>query len=245
MKRFEKTSAFRYMHKDHDDKVFILEKVNENSCTFVHTPLFDAKLQIDAPFADCKNWKKTKKEIPQLAPPAIVASKTAAKTGQLEGDYLKAFVQTLVMEAYFDNSPCQALQYSVSPAGVYTSAKLKKQELLLYPVGTVQVVKLEDVSKIKNIHLQLHGHHFQLSPPKALSKFSDDGTGHLVPWFWVQTVEEPEEANMVLKMKDYKGLSLPVLTNDKPLGPNVQLVKATEESLAAISVQPKKKAKRS
>ena len=185
MKRFEKTSAFRYMHKDHDDKVFFLEKVNENSCTFAHTPLFDAKLQIDAPFADCKNWKKTKKEIPQLAPPAIVASKTAAKTGQLEGDYLKAFVQTLVMEAYFDNSPCQALQYSVSPAGVYTFAKLKKQELLLYPLGTVQVVKLEDVSKIKNIHLQLHGHHFQLSPPKALSKFSDDGTGHLVPWFWV------------------------------------------------------------
>ena len=52
--------------------------------------------------------------------------------------------------------------------------------------------------------------------------------------------KEDAEANMIIKMTDFKGIQVPVLTNSIPLLPNTLLCRLKD---AAI-VQPKKKAKK-
>ena len=229
------------MHKDHGEKIYLLKAINEDHCLFLHQPLFGEKEEIQVAFSEVKAWKKTKRDPPQLAPPQLVQAKMAMKGGALLVDYNKSHVQSLLMEAYFDNPPCQQLQFSLTPSGVYTSGKVKKSELQLYPVGMLHLVKAEDLSKSKHIHMDFGGLHFAIVPYRCLSSFKDDEKGVFIPWNWVQVTEEDAEANMIIKMTDFKGIQVPVLTNSILLLPNTLLCRLKD---AAI-VQQKKKAKKS
>lgn len=114
---------------------------------------------------------KTKTEPTQLFPADLVASKIAAKKGQVFSDYLEAYVQTIVPEACLERSGSAELSFSLHPSGVYTSKKVKKGDLQLYPLGIAQLVKAEYVGKIKGIRLKYEGIRFQLSTYKQLSSF--------------------------------------------------------------------------
>ncbi|CAK9013858.1 unnamed protein product, partial [Durusdinium trenchii] len=95
----------------------------------------------------------------------------AAKKGQVFSDYLEAYVQTIVPEACLERSGSAELSFSLHPSGVYTSKKVKKGDLQLYPLGIAQLVKAEYVGKIKGIRLKYEGIRFQLSTYKQLSSF--------------------------------------------------------------------------
>ena len=228
------------MHKDHGEKVYTLVAINEDHCLLLHQPLFGGKDEIQVPFSEVKAWKKTKKEPPQLATPQFVLAKLAMKGGALLLDYNKSYVQSLLLEAYFDNLPCQKLQFSLNPSGVYTSGKVKKAELLLYPAGMLHLVKPEDLQKSKHIHMTFDNMHFAIVPYKGISSFKDDEKGMFIPWNWVQVTEDEDEANMVIKMTNFKGIQIPVLTNTDQLVADTLLCRLKD----GIIVQPKKKAKK-
>lgn len=234
----------RYVHQQYEDRIFTFEKMMANHCLFRFAPMFGEPLTVEAPFDTLKQWKRTKKEIPKLLPSGLVECKLASQAmGQVQGDYLRSYVQCVICEAFFANPCPQKLQFSLNPSGVYTSTKAKKGELQLFPLGVVQEVKPENLKKVKGLVLQYQGHHFQLAPYKALAQAEADAPGVLIPYQWVQASDDAETCNMTIKQVIVKEVSLPVLVNQSgPISSDTLLVKPS--SSCATSSQPKKKAKK-
>ncbi|CAK9015872.1 Uncharacterized protein SCF082_LOCUS12940, partial [Durusdinium trenchii] len=180
--------------------------------------LFDSSIVIHADFHSLKQWKVTKQQPPLLCPVELMKSRTGTSSdSSIYMDMRRGEVQSIVNEAYLQHLPGDQLLFSLHPSNVFCSTKVKKNEINLYPVGVVHMVKPADVPKIKGIHLKYKGFDWTLTPYRSLPAFDDSKAGYLVAYNWVQTAEEEEEANMTVKWLTIRGLSLPVLQNCVPL----------------------------
>lgn len=224
---------------EHTDKVFTLKALTTDKCIFEHAPLFGEKIVMQSGLDELKLWKKTKKELPKLAPEDFVSQRMVGKAGQPLLDYYKAYVDYVLREAYFANLVKVKLHFSLSPAGVYSSLKIKKEGLQLYPLGHVQLMKPEDTKKTKNLIAQYEGHSFQILPYKSVTAFDAKDKGHLIPFFWVQDTEEETKCNMAPKMVNFMDLKIPILYNPAPINGMDQLLKAAPEETADGSAKKK------
>lgn len=46
--------------------IFVLKELSDVACKFVHTPISGNPVEVECEFKDCKQWKKTKKDMTQL-----------------------------------------------------------------------------------------------------------------------------------------------------------------------------------
>eukprot|EP00438_Fugacium_kawagutii_P004869 Skav203385 [mRNA] locus=scaffold1379:411164:415169:+ [translate_table: standard] len=220
----------QYIHqKDYADQVFTLKALTNDQCIFEHVPLFGEKIVVKAGLDELKHWKRTKKDLPQLAPEDFVAQRMVGKSGQILLGYYKAYVDYVLHEAYFANLVKGKLHFSLCPTGVYSKDKIKKGDLQLFPLGHVQVIKPEDVKKTKNLIVQYEGHSFQIVPHKSVAAFDAKDKGHFIPFFWVQETQEETLCNMQPKVVTFMDLKIPILINAGPINSMDQLLKADQQ----------------
>ena len=213
-------------------------------CVFSHQPLFENAIVVDAKFTSLKEWKATKQQCPVACPMDVQKAKLGdAKDSIIFLELLKGQVQAIVNKAYLDNMDNSNVTFTLHPSVLYSNGKQKKGELVLYPVGTVQLVKPEDVNKIKGVHLKFKGVDFQLIPYKALNEFNQEKAGYLVAYNWVQQTEDADKVNMVVKWQSTEGLQLPVLQNSVPLGKYDPLYKAPLTAATDKPLSKKRKTK--
>eukprot|EP00438_Fugacium_kawagutii_P008080 Skav207896 [mRNA] locus=scaffold2233:84599:87309:+ [translate_table: standard] len=233
-----------YIHqKDYADQVFTLKALTNDQCIFEHVPLFGEKIVVKAGLDELKHWKRTKKDLPQLAPEDFVAQRMVGKSGQILLGYYKAYVDYVLHEAYFANLVKGKLHFSLCPTGVYSKDKIKKGDLQLFPLGHVQVIKPEDVKKTKNLIVQYEGHSFQIVPHKSVAAFDAKDKGHFIPFFWVQETQEETLCNMQPKVVTFMDLKIPILINAGPINSMDQLLKAAPPEAADAPAKKKGKKK--
>lgn len=87
---------------------------------------------------------------------------------------------------------------------------------------------------------------FLVQPYKACRGFDDDSAdGVLIPYNFVGTTSEEGDVTMVSKMVTFEGLKIPVLTNDKALAKEIQLLKAEPQDDEPAGAPSSKKRKKS
>ena len=122
--------------------------------------------------------------------------------------------------------------------------KVKKGALTLYPAGTIQSLKGKDLKKVKGVVVEYQSEHFLVQPYKAFKYFDDDSAdGALIPYNFVGKTSEEMDVTMVVKMVTYDGLKIPVLTNDKALTAESQLLQAEPLDDEALKAPASKKRK--
>ena len=201
-------------------------QIKDDCCIFVRTPLFGEKVEVQSDFSNLKGWKGTKRGLPQLCPQSLAASFLPTTSLPAYNDYLKATVQSIVWEAFLANSTSQGLQFSLSPSGLWTSVKIKKGGITLYPLGTISLVTSD---KPKVLVLEYEGKKFALSPYKQLNAFDPNSKGTLVPYYWAQDAEDADAANLTCKTAMFRGLALPTFMNTSAVEKNTQLLKFLED----------------
>lgn len=230
----------RYTHqKEHADKVFILKALTSDHCVFEHVPLFGDKIVVTSGLDELKLWKKTKRDLPKLAPEEFVSQRMVGKVGQPLLDYNKAYVDYVLHEAYFANLVKGKLHFSLNPAGVFSSIKIKKGDLQLFPLGHAQLIKPEEKKKTKNLVVHYGGYHFQIVPYKPVTAFDAKDKGYLIPLYWVQDTEEDGKCNMASKTIGFMDLKIPILYNSVSINSMDQLLKAAPAEAADGSTKKK------
>lgn len=218
-----------YQCKDYDDKVFVLVRLAEDHMVFTHTPVLDVPEEVQVEFSKLKTWKATKRQPPKLCPSGVASLKIAHTTDVFKAELKKTQLQLILLEA-FQSSISEvhgSLLFASMPGpGLFCSQKLKKGQLVLYPMGTVQSLKGKDSSKVKNVILEFQQEKFAVQSFKSLTEFTLEAEGMLVPYHYVQSIPEEEEPNMEVKMMTVKGVKLPVLTNTVAVPQNTLLTRA-------------------
>ena len=186
------------------------------------------------PFHELKLWKGTKKEAPIICPEEVCKAKRGDfKDTGMFFDWVRSEAQAILNEAYLNNMSEEKVIFALHPTSLYCSSKIKKGDLQLYPVGIIQVVKPEDVEKIKGLHLKYKGIDLQVVPYKPLTEFSLQKQGYMVAYNWIQENDDDEKINMVVKWQTIKGLAVPVLQNSVPLNQHDVLYKGPIKSSPA------------
>ena len=229
----------------HDEKVFKLKIWTESAVEFVHKPLFGVEETEVCDFSKLNAWKLTKRPMPKRCSPDLALLKTVHSSDTFKADLRKAEVQSLLLKAYKENMDTvhKSLIFAHLPApAIFCDVKVKKGGLTLFPVGTIQSLKGKDMKKVKGVVVEYQQEKFLVQPYKGFKDFEDDSAdGVLVPFNFVGSTSEEECVTMVGKMVTYEGLKTPVLTNDKPLGKETQLLKAAESEDGEASGAPASK----
>ena len=220
--------------------------MTDGQCKFLHKPLFGEEVSVLVDFADVKTWKATKRQASTLIPKDVAMSRLAWKTPSWVAEQMKTYTQQVVNKTFLDKLPEVELQFSLFPCAVHTATKIKKNDLQLYPVGTIQPVKDSESHKLRGIPVQYKGAKFQIMPPRALSSLEEDVPGTLVPFHCLSQTEDESEVNMQLKWMTVKGVSIPSFINSASLAANATLciVKQPWEfpgSTASVSTPVKKR----
>lgn len=223
-------NKLRYIHRDHGDQLFRLEKAEKDHCLFKHQPLFKEPLEVTTDWANVKQWKPSKKALPTLCPAAILEAKIVHASAQFKAEMQKAELTSILLKACLDNSKglVKSLAFVQNPQGLYTTCKFKKGELVLYPCGHLSLVKASDVLKVKGCVVQFQGGHYLVSPFKTVAQFDIDTDGVLTPYASVQTSDDSTSCNMGVTHVTVKGAKIPVLHNLVAVDRHTLLLKARE-----------------
>lgn len=218
-----------YTGKDHDEKVFAFSSIKEDHMVFSHTPIFGGAEHISVPFSDLKDWRATKRSPPKMCPEEVSSLKVAQNNDIFKMELKKAQLQLILLEAFQDHvgKVHESLVFASMPGpALFTSQKLKKGQLVLYPLGTVQSLKGKDLRKVKNMVLDFQHEKFGLQTFKNINEFDAQAEGMLVPYQFVQYVNDDEDPNMEVKLVNVKGVKIPVLSNCIPIPENTMLTRA-------------------
>ena len=237
------TIGDKYCHKDHGDMIFVLKELSDVACKFVHTPISGNPLEVECEFKDCKQWKKTKKDMTQLCHAQLALAKLPENSQVIKDEWNKIQISYLLFEAYMTFAQhAEAVVFAIHPTGLLCSKKLKKKELQLCPLGTVS--KLKDQSKLdssKGMYVRSQGEAWSLQPYKSFTAFDrPQDPGILCPFTFVKSTEDSKLVNMALVEIDFKGLTIPMLENTIAVDKDAWL--SREADLAAT--QPSKKRKK-
>ena len=231
----------------HEEKVFKLKNWTDSAVEFIHTPIFGPEETELCEFSSLNAWKSTKKAMPKRCTQDMALLKAVHTSDSFKADLKKAEVQSLLLKAYKDH--VQAVQNSLvfaqmpAPA-LFCNVKVKKGGLTLYPAGTIQSLKGKDLKKVKGVVVEYQSEHFLVQPYKAFKDFDDDSAeGALIPYNFVGKTSEEEDVTMVVKGVNYDGLRIPILTNEKALAADSQLLQADPENDEALKVPAAKKRK--
>ena len=231
----------------HEEKVFKLKNWTDSAVEFIHTPIFGPEETELCEFSSLNAWKSTKKAMPKRCTQDMALLKAVHTSDSFKADLKKAEVQSLLLKAYKDH--VQAVQNSLvfaqmpAPA-LFCNVKVKKGGLTLYPAGTIQSLKGKDLKKVKGVVVEYQNEHFLVQPYKAFKDFDDDSAeGALIPYNFVGKTSEEEDVTMVVKGVNYDGLRIPILTNEKALAADSQLLQADPENDEALKVPAAKKRK--
>eukprot|EP00435_Cladocopium_sp_Y103_P025348 s2703_g6.t1 len=231
----------------HDDKVFRLKSWTDTAVEFVHTPLFGAEETELCDFTNLNAWKLTKRGMPKRCTQDMALLKAVHTSETFKADLKKAEVQSLLLKAYKNHletvNKSLIFAHLPSPA-LFCDVKVKKGGLTLFPVGTIQSLKGKDMQKVKGVLVEYQQEQFLVQPYKGFKDFDDESAdGVLIPYNFVGTTSEEDEVTMVSKMVAFEGLKIPVLTNDKALAKEIQLLKAEPEDGEAAGAPPSKRRK--
>ena len=233
----------------HDDKVFKLKSWTETAVEFVHTPLFGAEETEVCDFSKLAAWKLTKRGMPQRCSQDMAVLKAVHTSDTFMADLKKAEVQSLLLKAYKDHLETvhKSLIFAHLPSpALFCDVKVKKGGLTLLPVGTIQSFRGKDKQKVKGVLVEYQQEQFLVQPYKACRGFDDDSAdGVLIPYNFVGTKSEEGDVTMVSKMVTFEGLKIPVLTNDKALAKEIQLLKAEPQDDEPAGAPSSKKRKKS
>lgn len=220
----------RYIHRDHGDQLFRLEKAEKDHCLFNRQPLFKDPLEVTTDWANVKQWKPSKKGLPTLCPAAILEAKIVHASAQFKAEMQKAELSSILLKACLDNSKglVKSLAFVQNPQGLYTTCKFKKGELVLYPCGHLSLVKASDLLKVKGCVVQFQSEHYPVSPFKTVAQFDIGTDGVLTPYASVQTTDDSTSSNMGVTHVTVKGAKIPVLHNLVSVDRHTLLLKARE-----------------
>jgi len=236
------TIGDKYCHKDHGDKIFVLKELSDVACKFVHTPISGNPVEVECEFKDCKQWKKTKKDMTQLCDAQVALAKLPENSQVIKDEWNKIQISHLLFEAYMTNAQhAKAVAFAIHPTGLLCNKKLKKKELQLYPLGAVS--KLKDQSKLdssKGLYVRWKGEAWSLQPYKSFTAFDKpQDPGILCPFTFVKSTEDSKLVNMALVETDFKGLTIPMLENTIAVDKDAWLYRKAD--LAATQSSKKRK----
>ena len=209
----------RYQNKEHGNKVFQLDKVNEDHCLFIHTPLFDARVEEKVPFLQLKEWRPTKTSMSVACPAAKAESHMVHQNQAVQLELQRSHVQKCLLQACMDNDPTHKdLVFSSSPSNVWSLKKFtRKSSLKLFPCGTVSLLKGTPVAD--KHYVKAFGKMWLIGPMKNLQHFEKD-EGVLSPFWWVKLAGDGEDHNMAFGEVSLDECKIPVLQNIGAIQPH-------------------------
>ena len=200
-------------------------------------------------FSKLAAWKLTKRGMPQRCSQDMAVLKAVHTSDTFMADLKKAEVQSLLLKAYKDHLETvhKSLIFAHLPSpALFCDVKVKKGGLTLLPVGTIQSLKGKEKQKVKGVLVEYQQEQFLVQPYKACRGFDDDSAdGVLIPYNFVGTTSEEGDVTMVSEMVTFEGLKIPVLTNDKALAKEIQLLKAEPQDDEPAGAPSSKKRKKS
>ena len=127
----------RYLHKNYEDQIFELMKIEDDGAFFVHVPIFGMPLEVKAGLDALNEWKKTKKEPHVLLDSDIVKKRLPHNARVVADEVLKAEAQHLLFQAYQHSSkPSEdQLGFAYNPHGFVCLKKAKKNNYNFTPLG--------------------------------------------------------------------------------------------------------------
>ena len=202
--------------KVHGNKVFKLMAVTDEGWHMEHHPFFDPIEKVTIDLSDLRGWKQYKGIEPQMCSDEQCWQWLVHKSSVLEEEMVKANVQQTVLQLCAHNGVEKgALGFSLGPTGVWCKKNLKKSQLKLFPGGTL--TKIKDIRKCKaRAVVSASGCQFAVSPFKSNREFEND-KGVLDAFFWIKSTEDLDAVNMQLKEHIEGNVTVPFLTNTRPL----------------------------
>ena len=230
------------------EQVFVLRSIDDNGAHFEHKPLFGSVVKHSEPLETLKQWKPTKKEMPQLCPPNLCQERLPHNSTMVLKEAERMQVNALLMEAYMANKPDtdDLLNFTCHPSNLVLMKKVKKKAVQLFPVGLCSLVHRKDLHKIlekgKAVLVWWGDTPYQVQPFKTMANFNkaDSDNGTLCPFFWVKGSADESTTNMTLAWVDFKHLKIPVLENQEPIAAETLLLRPDE---GIAQEPPAKKAK--
>ena len=182
----------RYQNKDHGNKTFVPQQVNEDHCLFIHQPLFEAALEVQVDFLKLKEWRATKAPMPVACPLAKAKAHMVHKNGAVDLELQKSHVQRCLLQACKDNGPTgKDVVFSCNPNHVWASKKCRKKGgLKVFPSGSVSLLK--GTPAADKHYIKAFGKLWLVTPMKALLNFEKD-EGVLSSFWWVKYAGEHGE----------------------------------------------------
>ena len=98
--------------------------------------------------------------------------------------------------------------------------------------------------KSSTLYLSTSMKKFALQPFKNIAEFELEAEGMLVPYQFVQFVGEEDQPNMEVKVVNFKGVKIPVLTNCTTVPENTMLTRPMEIGHAGAAAPSEPEPKR-
>jgi hypothetical protein len=244
----------RYIHPDHEDKIFVLSSLEDTGATFQYTPLFGNAVDPTESLDARNKWRPTKKENQSLLDQQLCIQRLPHKYELVLKDMERIEVNALLVDAYKQNLPKDdaMIGFTQHPSNVVLLKKAKKKEITLFPLGQCSAVADKDLQQVlnkgKQVLVYYNGKAYAIQPFKTWTSFQKADSGCLCPYFFVRACEDEEDARLATTWVDHQGLKIPVLQNQGPLEAHTLLYKADHDPACArpneAKQPPKKKAKK-
>lgn len=195
-----------------------------------------------------KDYAIFKGEVPRLLPNTWGARVCTMDAGY-HFDLVRAMVVQGINEVHGKKKHAdvdQDIVLGIHPTNVFTSAPLKKGELVLVPMVTLKDIVSKETDYMVRIWDQTA---YLRKPQQPATGNPADWQLYISVFFWVGSTDNPDDVNVDYKFeKASNGTVVPIITNNKPIakGTKVLLLKRDKASpatsVAQAAASPKAKA---
>ena len=197
----------------HGNKIFKLAEVTDAGCRFEHKPLLkDPEIVLVAPSEDMHKWKKTKKTEQVLYDQSVTHPHMWTVSPAASDPIELARTQIALYEATVDQGEAnESVRFLGPPMAVCASRAMGKGKLRLVAYGLLGTSDAKASHKVSGCSLH---------PPKAISdmdKLQEDGKAMFVPFWYVKTTSDGNQANMRVAQFSKNGMKIPCMINDREL----------------------------
>ncbi|CAL1135362.1 unnamed protein product [Cladocopium goreaui] len=167
----------RYIHPDHEDKIFVLSSLEDTGATFQYTPLFGNAVDLTESLDALNKWRPTKKENRSLLDQQLCIQRLPHKYEIVLKDMERIEVNALLVDAYKQNLPKDdaMIGFTQHPSNVVLLKKAKKKEITLFPLGQCSAVADKDLQQVlnkgKQVLVYYNGKAYAIQPFKTWTSF--------------------------------------------------------------------------
>ncbi|CAE7527615.1 bglB, partial [Symbiodinium pilosum] len=173
------------MPKEHGQKVFEFQKIEDAGAIMVHRPVLAPEEEVHVPLADLKKWRVTKTGMPQLASLEMIQRGLPQGNAICQEDLQRVQIAAALHAAHEQHAlDPEDIAFSCQPQGLYTLKAVKKAALHLVPLGSIAKLKGPGETS-KKLTIDHFGHKWTINAFKQDSMLQGTAdAGCLTPFFW-------------------------------------------------------------